>query len=207
MRNGNPNKFVVAVSTAKFLSYLWGMETEMWLRYFFNNVRSYPTYEEWKQFLRLKIFIVWLSSYPTYEEWKLFFITLIMCYSKSFLSYLWGMETTFDFCHILDNSRVLILPMRNGNEDSARRSAAGWVGVLILPMRNGNVLALTKYVPSSCSFLSYLWGMETICLISIINLFTWFLSYLWGMETILTNRRLMGDRQFLSYLWGMETHL
>ena len=50
------------------------------------------------------------------------------------------METTFDFCHILDNSRVLILPMRNGNEDSARRSAAGWVGVLILPMRNGNDL-------------------------------------------------------------------
>ena len=54
-----------------FLSYLWGMETYIFV---FTSIklllRSYPTYEEWKQFLRLKIFIVWLSSYPTYEEWK-----------------------------------------------------------------------------------------------------------------------------------------
>jgi len=168
-----------------FLSYLWGMETISQAQ----NIHC------------LAQFLSYLWGMETIISLQQFLLL------KSFLSYLWGMETTFDFCHILDNSRVLILPMRNGNEDSARRSAAGWVGVLILPMRNGNVLALTKYVPSSCSFLSYLWGMETICLISIINLFTWFLSYLWGMETILTNRRLMGDRQFLSYLWGMETHL
>ena len=56
---------------------------------------SYPTYEEWKQkkgdyspFTKL------YSSYPTYEEWKHFILF-----------------------YIFFNYPVLILPMRNGNDD------------------------------------------------------------------------------------------
>ena len=31
---------------------------------------SYPTYEEWKQYIRQKVETIEKSSYPTYEEWK-----------------------------------------------------------------------------------------------------------------------------------------
>jgi len=79
------------------------------------------------------------------------------------------------------------------------------------------------------SFLSYLWGMETLyyksCILRLIDIS--FLSYLWGMETSLDNlnrRNRSGsyptyeewklqskgyypkeEIRFLSYLWGMET--
>ena len=54
-----------------FLSYLWGMETSINSTYKpLRSISSYPTYEEWK------LYQSWLladndkSSYPTYEEWK-----------------------------------------------------------------------------------------------------------------------------------------
>ena len=79
-----------------------------------------------------------------------------------FLSYLWGMETK----HIQKktkpyNYRVLILPMRNGNYQ--RKTLKSWSTkmVLILPMRNGNKCILFYRYPS-LTFLSYLWGMETL---------------------------------------------
>ena len=34
------------------------------------DVGSYPTYEEWKQFLHHWNMNNGVSSYPTYEEWK-----------------------------------------------------------------------------------------------------------------------------------------
>ena len=34
-------------------------------------MRSYPTYEEWKQFKRVFPYQLSFCSYPTYEEWKL----------------------------------------------------------------------------------------------------------------------------------------
>ena len=126
--------------------------------------------------------------------------------------------------------------------------------VLILPMRNGNCFSTfkihghslrsyptyeewkpSKFVISSklsLSFLSYLWGMETLpahytCYQSALLPF---LSYLWGMETIyiiysfilfissyptyeewkLSYIRFIRSTinfLFLSYLWGMETFL
>ena len=33
-------------------------------------MRSYPTYEEWKQSLESMISDKYVGSYPTYEEWK-----------------------------------------------------------------------------------------------------------------------------------------
>ena len=76
MRNGNLHfqLLVTHFCQAKFLSYLWGMET--WDA----NQRAY---------------VGGHSSYPTYEEWKLLYVRLISHIKFRFLSYLWGMETLF----------------------------------------------------------------------------------------------------------------
>ena len=121
------------------------------------------------------------GSYPTYEEWKRFIKTYLTTYlfvlilpmrngnehmkdtskeTLKFLSYLWGMETSLiyqwfyrtsagsyptyeewklSYCWtcIWWNKIVLILPMRNGN--SSCPPNAWYINfVLILPMRNGN---------------------------------------------------------------------
>ena len=122
-----------------------------------------------------------LGSYPTYEEWKLTYFSTSLYSKLKFLSYLWGMETIvflllqalyhlflsylwgmetrnispWDF----DETKVLILPMRNGNKlgmynkitfsNSSYPTYEEWkqknssynfffLVVLILPMRNGN---------------------------------------------------------------------
>jgi len=60
-----------------------------------SGIRSYPTYEEWKQQEKCGVMVYEnIRSYPTYEEWKLFLHATIV-----FLTF------------------VLILPMRNGNKD------------------------------------------------------------------------------------------
>ena len=56
---------------------------------------SYPTYEEWKLFKKTGIASTDLSSYPTYEEWKL----------------------PNEVKESASSGEVLILPMRNGNEE------------------------------------------------------------------------------------------
>jgi len=101
--------------------------------------RSYPTYEEWKPeseriSLYSSVFVLILpmrngnnaninlstptknSSYPTYEEWK-HVSSFLRKYnnSGSFLSYLWGMETSHMVVYVDTPLQVLILPMRNGN--------------------------------------------------------------------------------------------
>ena len=72
MRNGNQILLrCLELKLFQFLSYLWGMETspfpwvlENWW------IRSYPTYEEWKQNYKEEEVKEMTSSYPTYEEWK-----------------------------------------------------------------------------------------------------------------------------------------
>ena len=63
---------------------------------------SYPTYEEWKLSSKSIALHPLVCSYPTYEEWKhILFLYLIPAVVK-FLSYLWGMETTYStlFVHL-----------------------------------------------------------------------------------------------------------
>ena len=48
------------------------------------NLRSYPTYEEWKLCLSTLLAFIFFSSYPTYEEWKHvhqcnIFLLLLVC--------------------------------------------------------------------------------------------------------------------------------
>ena len=47
------------------------METTVNAILFFHfQLRSYPTYEEWKQYIKQNRLFIKRSSYPTYEEWK-----------------------------------------------------------------------------------------------------------------------------------------
>ena len=78
---------------------------------------------------------------------------------RTFLSYLWGMETWFGINVIWPSPPVLILPMRNGNRRMEKMRKVR-VMVLILPMRNGNNNCKWK-ISFKLRFLSYLWGMET----------------------------------------------
>ena len=103
---------------------------------------------------------------------------------KQFLSYLWGMETidnrqiyarwtivlilpmrngnfTASYASLKYSSKVLILPMRNGNHIVPSFFVFFLYFVLILPMRNGNV-PTSPTLTTLSSFLSYLWGMETL---------------------------------------------
>ena len=123
-----------------------------------------------------------LSFYPTYEEWKPVHVQMFLCshclfilpmrngnivspiilsMSSSFLSYLWGMETslvpsvrsflTLAFLSYLWGMETLfllasfncskdlfILPMRNGNVYNKPYNCRR-VLLFILPMRNGNL--------------------------------------------------------------------
>jgi len=51
-------------------------------------LRSYPTYEEWKQALKEDIIVEEKRSYPTYEEWKLSSKEAPVFSTTLFLSYL-----------------------------------------------------------------------------------------------------------------------
>ena len=72
--------------------------------------------------------------------------------------------------------------MRNGNAPIILIGELS-TRVLILPMRNGNVGRTTRVPEAHMSFLSYLWGMETDAIHYELARRFEFLSYLWGMET------------------------
>ena len=137
------------------------------------------------------------------RDWNSVLITSIVATRVSFLSYLWGIETSTAIqtgCH-----RLL---------------------VFIVPMRDWNITSASTAWPTA-RFLSYLWGIETAQRYSVDYRWFVFLSYLWGIETrfiCCTNqqnksfyRTYEGLKRspvirywnvtpaFLSYLWGIET--
>ena len=46
------------------------------------ELRSYPTYEEWKLILLFVFVKIFLGSYPTYEEWKLSLMLTLNLYIR-----------------------------------------------------------------------------------------------------------------------------
>ena len=56
--------------------------------FYYLSIRSYPTYEEWKQVSICILLDSVGSSYPTYEEWKLVPAYVIPYNIGVFLSYL-----------------------------------------------------------------------------------------------------------------------
>ena len=163
MRNGNNCSQMKkqASKTHSFLSYLWGMETSFpSLLYSFPLLRSYPTYEEWKPiFLKILKFKVKFLSYLWGMETM--FTPESVDTSILFLSYLWGMETDSSILIQQSLKNVLILPMRNGNLIAILITLAEYLGSYPTyeewkPLFVNPLMKLIR-----CSFLSYLWGMET----------------------------------------------
>ena len=133
-----------------FLSYLWGMET---LGNFFQlswscsfQFLSYLWGMETTLLLLLLLLFLFVRSYPTYEEWKQLIIKRKIYNVKMFLSYLWGMETNFSYSKLSSSIIFRSYPTYEewkhalGTNISKNPDC-----VLILPMRNGNLAFL--YVP------------------------------------------------------------
>jgi len=140
----------------RFLSYLWGMETNRPLDCSIEGLSSFLSYL-WGMETTFPSYITdsLNRSYPTYEEWKLLLSMRRLLLLLLFLSYLWGMETEWPSKILLSLNLVLILPMRNGN-CTLMLPFTFSVYVLILPMRNGNLLT-TKTGTNllSCSYPTY----------------------------------------------------
>ena len=188
-------------------------------------VCSYPTYEEWKltgedPFSRTIVVLILpmrngniprchnpiralLGSYPTYEEWKP--------------------------DKVVDGFKAIIssYPTYEEWKHTLTMTGAQIAEVLILPMRNGNILQSNQIIQAG-TFLSYLWGMETLqpwldlCQDSLVLI----LPMRNGNQNSFgfTGRNSLGSYptyeewkqpklffefrktfEFLSYLWGMET--
>ena len=93
------------------------METLKWklTQFVLPSVRSYPTYEEWKQIKRYFLSFTILCSYPTYEEWKpivmVWGVQLIICSYPTYEEW----KPLIEEIRKAIQPKVLILPMRNGN--------------------------------------------------------------------------------------------
>ena len=187
MRNGNLVRWTFYTwIRGLFLSYLWGMETN-----FFNNSSiscsffcSYPTYEEWKRnSIKTFFFGNKISSYPTYEEWKLELLI-----------------------EKVDESNVLILPMRNGNIHKILINLCVF-SVLILPMRNGNLVFLLLLLLFLLFVLILPMRNGNYQKYIFVSVFLYLRSYPtyeeWKPFNDWQTRKKIW--KFLSYLWGMET--
>ena len=105
MRNGNLFPLSFPSYRNIFLSYLWGMETNLQMK--LHTSLKHP-------------------FYPTYEEWKLLCLDTWWVSRISFLSYLWGMETSVNSSNIEYIVYLFILPMRNGNSYAQGKSSPGF---------------------------------------------------------------------------------
>jgi len=144
-----------------------------------------------------------------------------------FLSYLWGIETNFRCWMTVGVLAVFIVPMRDWNT-AIGALLGGRVEFSFYRTYEGLKHFRQKATDRcSCTFLSYLWGIETHIISKGINqervfivpmrdwnsnsLMRWrgnwmFLSYLWGIETEINEAPNVQVAVFLSYLWGIETN-
>jgi len=102
-------------------------------------------------------------------------------------------------------SVVFELPMRDGNEQG-KISTEEFNKVFELPMRDGNRFLLPHcQLFLECTFLNFLWGMETK---RHIGAGTW-TEYVFELPMRDGNRKVEKEAKhevvFLNFLWGMET--
>ena len=125
-------------------------------------------------------------------------------------------------------TRVFTVPMRNWN--LFQFALSRWIpGVFTVPMRNWNPQGnghclfwwsrfystyeelkhdrITWQGRAKSLFLQYLWGIETMVVISKKNKACMFLQYLWGIETSSSSIFAISIHPFLQYLWGIETKI
>ena len=198
-------RYSICTDIPRFLSYLWGMETPLLrlLLFCLKLVLILPMRNGNLLFLKFLILQIF-CSYPTYEEWKPFFHLLFNLFFSLFLSYLWGMETLVTSeGEIVENPFLSYLwGMETTNFQYSK--IKNW-RVLILPMRNGNEMYRKKLMENRLgSYPTYEEWKPTL-IFSLSSLLFKFLSYLWGMETASSQTCNVCGYKFLSYLWGMET--
>ena len=80
--------------------------------------------------------------------------------TRTFVSYLWGIETLNNLFQSEETQAVCILPMRDWNW-WARQYTSVQVVVCILPMRDWNLQNDWCNPRNIAKFVSYLWGIET----------------------------------------------
>ena len=187
-------------NTAKFVSYLWGIETSFC---FFSCQHSSK-------------FVSYLWGIET-GRWD-----LCQPLRKSFVSYLWGIETQVGFSLYRSNYAVCILPMRDWNpgkndivitgngsslyltyEGLKQTSTAFFnfsgIGVCILPMRDWNFWF--EMYRSTTGFVCILpmrdWNIYFIS--GGVFEWIWFVSYLWGIETHIISSK-NGNLRFVCIL-------
>ena len=123
---------------------------------------------------------------------------------RTFLSYLWGMETSYT------DSVLFVLHQRSYPTYEEWKLVSGWswalmYSVLILPMRNGNIKKSIVYSLSLiCSYPTYEeWKLKTLEYLNKV----WLCSYPTYEEWKQTYHLPVYPCfcKFLSYLWGMET--
>ena len=143
-----------------------------------------------------------------------------------FVAYLWGIETTATYPVETYGTCVCSLPMRNWNQIAGSNPLLT-ERVCSLPMRNWNELRLGKSFSMAvvCSlpmrnwnskfgnnrsqfikFVAYLWGIETLNLVTTGVNSSMFVAYLWGIETCDSpDSNITRIAGFVAYLWGIET--
>ena len=183
MRNGNTKEASRLRAFPHFLSYLWGMETNLPstranLRpYFLSYLWGMETISTWYWFFSFLHFLSYLWGMETQRK-----STCWNYYWGGFLSYLWGMETNhnFQFSRHYFCFLSYLWGMETCNSDRHRRFIQktfyptyeewkhwwrSWrinrMRLFILPMRNGNSASSIVSLSKVTNFLSYLWGMET----------------------------------------------
>ena len=169
MRNGNGISIpVVSVKIlVSFLSYLWGMET----------TRRHLNSQKLVVFPFLVLILPMRNGNFPLSALVLFFLLVLILPMRN------GNRNKSPKVTLLSIATVLILPMRNGNLTHSGIYCTSLPGsyptyeewklfikcdpderrlVLILPMRNGNNISISSCFTVYTSFLSYLWGMETM---------------------------------------------
>ena len=207
MRNWNEPLTISPVSLSLFLQYLWGIETRFpvqegggcvlvftvpmrnWNKLLNNRSSNKPhvftvPMRNWNGTRPASTFLLRMVFTVPMRNWNLRYSVLCEIDLKSFYSTYEELKRTI----WPSNISKFFLCFYSTYEE------------LKLFFVYPNVLLTT-------SFLQYLWGIETMDMITNMAYFTLFLQYLWGIETKLLFCRYSDQVKFLQYLWGIETDL
>ena len=162
MRNWNRDQVKKHGGKAyKFISYLWGIETNMDSQYLYIPFyRLHLTYEELKLSHSQSVAEQLPRLHLTYEELKLRPPLPCVRLGRLFISYLWGIETLAVCRACTPSNSVYILPMRNWNNSYSEDTTLADF-CLYLTYEELKLGFCWIYVYYKARFISYLWGIET----------------------------------------------
>ena len=214
----------------EFVSYLWGIETNMEDFFDFNffhvcilPMRDWNAFSYFKDIIWIVLFVSYLWGIETgKKEEKIWlhkrFVSYLWgietkqgrwcdwCMSMTFVSYLWGIETL-----IIHLDTYLVISLYLTYEGLKHSSLNFFVpripAVCILPMRDWNRTKRLRTMQTSAGlYLTYEGLKPRLDRGRRHSWFSEFVSYLWGIETHHEVIRVsVRSGLFVSYLWGIET--